>query len=397
MIEMKPTKSIIFALFVACFILIMSQFGCEEQNMPPQRLNPAWFQQPMWSNQPNARTTAQASQINRNRNNTAPRITFEKVTHDFGHVSLGSNNFCEFKFTNTGDDILKIDEVQKTCDCTVFLLDKTEYAPDESGVVHVGYVADAKLGSMIKQLYIFSNDPSNPQVELVVKANHAASVDFEPKKLNLMLMYENANCPKIIITSLDNQPFSITGFKSTGDCITANYNPSIKSTQFVIEPKVDLNKLEWSMDGRFDINLSHPQCKTVTGTYSAPPRFIANPRTITVNEAYPGQKIVKSVRIISNYNEKFNIEPLRSSTGIINVVDQKAIQNGYELQLEITPPKVEEQTKTFTHIFGVNLQGIGTLRIDCKGFYEGAKSSRTSSRTPAKGEVRGGLIIDSPY
>ena len=394
---MKSIKSITYLFVVSFFILIMSQFGCEEQNMHPRRLNPAWFQQPVWSDQPNEKITAQAPQVDRNRNKPAPRITFEKVAHDFGSVSLGSNNFCEFKFTNTGDDILKIDEVQETCDCTACLLEKTEYAPDESGVLHVGYVADAKLGSMIEQLYVFSNDPSNPKVELVVKANHAASVDFEPKKLDLMLMHENANCPKIIITSLDNQPFSITGFKSTGDCITANFNPSIKNTQFVIAPKVDLNKLELSMDGRFDINLSHPQCKTVTGTYSAPPRFIANPRTITVNEAYPGQKIIKSVRIVSNYNEKFNIASLLPSKGIIKVVDQKAIQNGYELQLEITPPKAEEQTRTFTDIFGVNLQGIGTLRIDCKGFYGAAKSSRTSSRTPTKGEVRGGLIVDSPY
>jgi len=393
---MKTTKSIIYLFVVSFVILIMSQFGCEEQNMSPRGLNPAWFQQPIWSNQPNARIAAQAPQVNRNRNNSVPRIKFEKVSHDFGRVSLGSNNFCEFKFTNTGDDILKINEVQETCDCTAFLLEKKEYAPDESGVVHVGYVADAKLGSIIEQLYVFSNDPSNPQVELVVKADHVSSVDFEPKKLDLMLMYENANCPKIIITSLDNQPFSITGFKSTGDCITANFNPSIKNTQFVIKPKVDLKKLELSMDGRFDINLSHPQCKTVTGTYSAPPRFIANPKTITINEAYPGEKIVKSVRIVSNYNEKFIIESLLSSKGIVKVIDQKAIPNGYELQLEITSPKTEEQTRTFTDIFGVNLQGIGTLRIDFKGFYGEAKSSRTSSRASTQGEVRGGVIINSP-
>ncbi len=394
---MKSTKSITYLFFVTCFILIMSQFGCEEQKMPPQRLNPAWFQQPMWSNQPNARTVAQAPQVNRNRNNAAPRITFEKVTHDFGHVGLGSINFCEFKFTNTGDAILKIDEIKETCSCTVHDLKKKEYAPGESGIITVGYAADSQLGNMLKQLYVFSNDPSNPQIELLVKANHAASVDFEPKKLDLLLMHENANCPKIEIVSLDNRPFSITGFTSTGNCITADFNPSVKSSQFVLEPKVDMNLLGKYVDGRFDISLSHPQCKAITGTYSAPPRFTTNPRTVTVNEAYPGEKIVKSVKIVSNYNEKFNIQPILSGKGIVNVVDQKAIQNGYELQLEITPPKAEEQTRTFTDIFGVNLQGIGTLRIDCKGFYEGAKSSRTSSRTSTKDEVRGGLIINSPY
>ena len=151
---MKPTKSIISVLFVTCFILIMSQFGCEEQNMPSQQLNPAWFQQSMWSNRPNARTTAQASPIIRNRSNSVPRIIFEKVSHDFGHVSLGSINFCEFKFTNTGNAILKIEEIQEACSCTVHDLKKTEYAPGESGIVTVGYAADAQPGNMIKQLYL---------------------------------------------------------------------------------------------------------------------------------------------------------------------------------------------------------------------------------------------------
>lgn len=376
---MKPTKSIISVVFfVTCFTLIISQLGCEEQKIRPQQFNPAWFQQPMWSNQPDARSLAQAPQVNPNRNNTAPRINFEKVSHDFGYVGLGSVNFCEFKFTNTGNAPLKIEEIQEACSCTVHNLKKREYAPGESGTITVGYAADAQLGNMLKQLYVFTNDPSNTQIELVVKANHAASVDFEPKKMDLLLMHENANCPKIVIASLDNQPFSITGFTSTGNCITANFNPSVKNTRFVLEPKVNLDMLERNVDGRFDISISHPQCKAVTGTYSAPPRFVTNPRNIAVSEAVPGEKIVKTVKIVSNYNEKFSIEPLLSSSGIVNVVNQKAIPNGYELQLEITPPKKDEQARAFTDIFGVKLPGIGNLRIDCNGFYKGAKSSRAS-------------------
>ena len=95
-------------------------------------------------------------------------------------------------------------------------------------------------------------------------------------------------------------------------------------------------------------------------------------------EAVPGEKIAKTVKIVSNYNEKFSIEPLLSSRGIVNVVNQKEIRNGYELQLEITPPQKDEQARAFTDILGVKLPGIGNLRIDCNGFYKGAKSSRAS-------------------
>ena len=84
------------------------------------------------------------------------------------------------------------------------------------------------------------------------------------------------------------------------------------------------------------------------------------------------------MKIVSNYNERFSVKPLLSSKGIVKVVDQKEIRNGYELQLEIIPPKAGEQARAFTDMFGVKLPGIGNLRIDCNGFYKGAKPTKDS-------------------
>ena len=41
-------------------------------------------------------------------------------------------------------------------------------------------------------------------------------VNIEPKKLDLSLKAQNANCPDIVVKSLDGRPFSITGFQSNG-------------------------------------------------------------------------------------------------------------------------------------------------------------------------------------
>jgi len=58
-----------------------------------------------------------------------PRISFEKTVCDLGYVGQGTKNTCEFRFTNTGRGLLKIDKLSRTCGCTVFQLDKKEYAP----------------------------------------------------------------------------------------------------------------------------------------------------------------------------------------------------------------------------------------------------------------------------
>ena len=43
-----------------------------------------------------------------------PEISFEKTVCDLGQVGLGTKNTCEFKFTNTGQGLLKITNVKRT-------------------------------------------------------------------------------------------------------------------------------------------------------------------------------------------------------------------------------------------------------------------------------------------
>jgi len=66
-----------------------------------------------------------------------PRISFEKTVCDLGDVGQGTENTCEFKFTNTGsaDGGLKIGNIKRTCGCTVFELDRKEYAPGRTGTI----------------------------------------------------------------------------------------------------------------------------------------------------------------------------------------------------------------------------------------------------------------------
>ena len=114
-------------------------------------------------------------------------MTFEKIVHDFGVVGPETQNFCEFKFKNAGNGVLKIEDVTKACGCTPFLLTKTEYAPGESGILKVNYITDTQLGPATKELTVVSNDSESPELMLAVKATVQAKVDYEPKSLDLVL------------------------------------------------------------------------------------------------------------------------------------------------------------------------------------------------------------------
>tara|TARA_B100000497_G_C7581663_1_gene350155 strand:+ start:132 stop:686 length:555 start_codon:yes stop_codon:yes gene_type:complete len=46
-------------------------------------------------------------------------INFEKEIHEFGNVDVNSENKYSFKFTNTGNEPLKITNAKGSCGCTV--------------------------------------------------------------------------------------------------------------------------------------------------------------------------------------------------------------------------------------------------------------------------------------
>jgi hypothetical protein len=298
------------------------------------------------------------------------------VVHDFGNIEPESRNVCEFRFTNTGGSLLKIKEVSKSCGCTPYTLTKMEYEPNESGTLKVEYNASSRPASIRKTLFVSSNDAAKPRVELVIKAEIVAKVDYQPKKLDLALNKENAGCPVITIKSLDGRPFSIKGFEAIGtpksieNIITADYNSPKKATEFVLQPKVDIEKLREVSGGRIEITLTHPEIKLISIPFEVLPKFKITPQSIIVYKAELEKAVTREVWVISNYDEDFEIESTSSQQGTIKVLSQEKIDNRYKFELEITPPATQKgPTGFFTDTFFVNIKGGERLKVDCRMFY----------------------------
>ncbi len=191
-----------------------------------------------------------------------------------------------------------------------------------------------------------------------------------------MLKGENAGCPEINLSSRDNRQFSITSFKSTGDSITAEFDPTVKSTRFVLKPVVDQEKLKKGLRGQVEIALTHPLCKKVSILFDTLEEFKIDPRVVYVREAVAQKPVTKEVSIFSNYNEEVEIESTSSKNGTVRVLNKEKIRNGYQLELQITPPTLDSKRRVFTDVFSVQLKGGQQMQITCYGIY-----SRNISRT----------------
>ena len=298
-----------------------------------------------------------------------PRITFEKVVHDFGAVGPGTKNVCEFKFTNTGDSLLKIGEIHTCCGVRAWL-DKKEggYVPGESGTVTVRLGLSRQRGSVKKSIFVPANDKTKDGVKLTIKAKVAPKVAYEPKQLKLSLDDEGAGCPEIRVTSLDGQSFAIKSFKATTYGITADYDSSLEATSHVIRPKINAKRLRTHLRGNISIKLTHPGCDTVTIPFEVLSRFKIDPPSIILFDAEPEKAIPKVVWLLNNYGEDFEVESVSSEKGIIKVLSRERVGKRYKFELEITPP-ADKSKKRFSDVFHINIKGGKKLRVDCSGFY----------------------------
>ncbi len=377
-------QKIEIGFFIGCILLL--QICCQEQLEGTKASKPVLTgAKPALHETEAQKTTSTAADVPRQKepvkvktitvkakpevNEPGPEITFESLIYDYGEIGAGTRNSCKFDFKNTGESLLRISNVNAPCGCTVPQLAKKEFAPGESGTLTVIYRPGNSAGTATKRLYVNSNDKAKPRVGLTIKAKVVMKVDHSPERLNLLLKGENAGCPEITLKSRDNLAFAITGFKSTGDSITADFDPSVKAASFVLKPKTDMQKLRKGLRGQVEISLTHPECKKVIIIFDTLAEFKVDPRVVYVREAEPQKPVTKKVWVLSNYGEDIEVDSTSSRNGTIKVLAREKILNGYQFELQITPPVSESKRRVFTDVFYVQLKDAPKLQITCYGIY----------------------------
>lgn len=112
-----------------------------------------------------------------------PRLSVEKIQHDFGRIMDTASVYVDVPFRNAGTGELQIIDTHATCGCTVGRLEKTTYAPGESGILKVEFKPQGKNGPQLQRITIRSNDPIQAEVTVAITAEVEPVVMIEPKLL----------------------------------------------------------------------------------------------------------------------------------------------------------------------------------------------------------------------
>jgi hypothetical protein len=106
-----------------------------------------------------------------------PKIVFKEDAWNFGRAKAGAELIHEFVFSNQGDAPLKIANVETSCGCTAVLLSTKRLEPGQTGKLKVTFATQGYSGEVVKYIYVESDDPVQPRIQLRV----SAAIDVPPQ------------------------------------------------------------------------------------------------------------------------------------------------------------------------------------------------------------------------
>lgn len=301
--------------------------------------------------------------------NALPVIEFDETEIDFGQVGPATSCEKELKFKNTGKGLLKINEIVLCCG-VIASTDKKQYEPNETGILKIEFQAPGAIGTFDRQPMVYTNDPVNPEITINLFCDVVQKVFWEPGKIKMLLNIENAACPKLTIKCIDEQPFAITGIRSTGNCVTADYNPTVKKTEHVLDLKVDMEKLPEQMYGEINVKMNHPEGNLATISFDVVPKYTVSPPLLYIHSMKANVPKTQIIKIINNYKDDVEIESTTSKEKRVKLIESKRNGFDFELEVEMTVPQAAEDVIKCTDIFYINLSNGEQLAVTCTGYYE---------------------------
>lgn len=154
--RMKSIRFSLLALFTLCFSAgIFAQSPSD--NSEPADAKKEVSQQPVLLNLGNSAVEAPEPELT--------TMQFEEYNYDFGEIKQGDTVEHGFKFKNTGDFDLVIENVKPSCGCTALDWPKDPIAPGDGGIIKAQFNSTGKSGKQNKYITITFN--GNPRIERV--------------------------------------------------------------------------------------------------------------------------------------------------------------------------------------------------------------------------------------
>lgn len=250
----------------------------------------------------------------------APRAIVQDTIMNFGVVNRGDRVTHEFRIDNAGSAALEITEVKPSCGCTVADYDKT-IGPGQSGVIKATMDTSNLKGGIAKAVKVYTNDPINPEINLVMKANIKSQVEIEPGYARFVAVFGEPQ--KTIVETMwssDHPNLEIQKVESPFDFIKTSFreipkeerSKGVGSRQWQISVDLDKDAPVGPLADFIVVSTNHPELKTVRIPVSG---FVRPVLSVTPRVADFGRR-----ELIEAQTASLEIRNLSSSAVTLNQV-----------------------------------------------------------------------------
>ena len=170
------------------------------------------------------------------------QLTWENPEQTFNSKPQDASVVAKYRFTNTGNQPLKIQNVKTSCGCTTAALAKTEYAPGESGEIEAKFIFAGRTGKQEKAITVTTSAaPQDPTI-LRLLVNIEEPVNIQPEVV-LWRVGEQPEPKTIHIAVADDSPAKIQSVVSDNPVVTVKLTEVKPGKEYeILVTPTDLSK-----------------------------------------------------------------------------------------------------------------------------------------------------------
>ncbi len=202
---------------------------------------------------------------------SGPKAVAVQPIKEFEMIPKGEKISHAFEIRNEGTSTLELTKVRPSCGCTIARFDKT-IAPGEVGLVRTKLDTANFTGPISKSIAVFTNDPDNPKLQLVIKATVKPYIGVEPGFARFIYVQGEEIRPITqTIWSEDGSDFKIVEAKTPFDHLTARVREAEPEErkedkpgrQWRVELHLDPNAQVGPLGKYLDVKVDHPKQQVV--------------------------------------------------------------------------------------------------------------------------------------
>jgi len=113
-----------------------------------------------------------------------PEIRFSTTQQDFGIAARNASVLATFRFENTGNADLLVEEIVPVCGCRVVSVEPRRVHLGGKGFLRISVQTSDRLGYRTYPIRVHTNAPDNPELELRVVGTVAGAIGISPKLID---------------------------------------------------------------------------------------------------------------------------------------------------------------------------------------------------------------------